>query len=157
MKPSLQVCVRPADWHVDRDMLKALREAVFIREQGVPADLEWDESDPGARHVVALINGIPIGTGRLLPDGHIGRMAVLRQWRGKGAGSALLTELMEIARALGMKRVQLNAQVHALPFYLRHGFRAQGEEFLEAGIPHRRMWRDLQRAIESGSEASAKR
>lgn len=121
----------------------ALREHVFIREQLVPADMEWDEFDALSRHVVALVDGIPIGTGRLLPDGHIGRMAVLREWRGKGAGSALLTDLLAIARALGMRRVLLNAQVQALPFYVRHGFQAQGEEFLDAGIPHRQMWRDL--------------
>ena len=143
MKPLPKVSVRPADWHVDREILLALREEVFIREQSVPTDMEWDEFDPLSRHVVASVDGIPIGTGRLLPDGHIGRMAVLREWRGKGAGSALLTRLMEIARTLGMQRVLLNAQVQALPFYLRHGFQAEGEEFLDAGIAHRRMWRDL--------------
>ena len=105
--------------------------------------MEWDEFDPQSRHVMAMADGVPIGTGRLLPDGHIGRMAVLREWRGRGAGSALLTGLMDIARALGMRRVLLNAQVQALPFYLRHGFQAEGEEFLDAGIPHLRMWRDL--------------
>ena len=143
MKPLPNVSVRPADWSVDREILKALREQVFIREQSVPANMEWDEFDVQACHVVAIADGGPIGTGRLLPDGHIGRMAVLREWRRQGAGSALLAGLMEIARALGMRRVLLNAQVQALPFYLRHGFQAQGEEFLDAGIPHRRMWRDL--------------
>jgi predicted GNAT family N-acyltransferase len=143
MKPLPKVSVHPVDWSVDRKILQALREEVFIREQSVPTDMEWDEFDSLSRHVVASVDGIPIGTGRLLPDGHIGRMAVLREWRGNGAGSALLTGLMEIARALGMQRVLLNAQVQALPFYLRHGFQAEGEEFLDAGIPHRRMWRDL--------------
>jgi predicted GNAT family N-acyltransferase len=143
MKPSAKLSVRPADWDVDREILKALRYEVFIREQAVPADMEWDEFDALSRHVLASMDGIPIGTGRLLPDGHIGRMAVLPQWRGRGAGSALLTDLMEIARTLGMRRVLLNAQVPALSFYRRHGFQAQGEAFLEAGIPHRRMWRDL--------------
>lgn len=143
MKPSPKIVVRRADWSVDREILKALRETVFIREQFVPADMEWDEFDALSRHVLASVDGIPIGTGRLLPDGHIGRMAVLREWRGQGAGSALLTGLMEMAGALGMQRVRLNAQVQALPFYLRHGFQAQGEEFLDAGIPHCRMWRDL--------------
>ena len=86
---------------------------------------------------------MPIGTGRLMPDGHIGRMAVLRSWRGMGVGSALLTRLLDVARALGMYRVALNAQIQALPFYLHHGFQPEGEEFLEAGIRHRRMGRDL--------------
>ena len=143
MRPGPKIVVRSADWSVDREILQALREAVFIREQFVPADMEWDEFDALSRHVVASVDGIPIGTGRLLPDGHIGRMAVLREWRGQGAGSALLTGLMNIARTLGMRRVLLNAQVQALPFYLRHGFQAHGEEFLDAGIPHCRMWRDL--------------
>jgi len=143
MKPRPKIVVRPADWSVDRKILQALREEVFIREQFVPADMEWDEFDALSSHLVASMDGIPIGAGRLLPDGHIGRMAVLRAWRGKGAGSALLTGLMEIARAAGMRRVLLNAQVQALPFYLRHGFQAQGEEFVDAGIAHRRMWHDL--------------
>src|SRR5882672_9336812 len=143
MKPSLKVSVRRADWSADREILKALREKVFVHEQLVPADMEWDQFDPQSRHVVASVHGVPIGTGRLLPDGHIGRMAVLREWRGRGAGSALITGLMDIARTLGMQRVRLNAQVQALPFYLRHGFQAEGEEFLDAGILHRRMWRDL--------------
>lgn len=143
MKPSPGISVRTADWSVDREILKAVREEVFIREQGVPANMEWDELDAQSRHVVAMADGLAIGTGRLLPDGHIGRMAVLREWRGQGAGSALLTSLLEIARGRSMWRVRLNAQVQALPFYLRHGFQAQGEEFAEAGIPHRRMWRDL--------------
>ena len=138
-----KIVVRPAHWSVDRKILQALREEVFIREQFVPADMEWNEFDAPSRHVVASVDGIPIGTGRLLPDGHIGRMAVLREWRGQGAGSALLTGLMNIARTLGMRRVLLNAQVQAVPFYLRHGFLVEGEEFLDAGIAHRRMWRDL--------------
>jgi predicted GNAT family N-acyltransferase len=143
MKPPLKISIRPADWQVDREILKALREEVFVREQSVPAEMEWDEFDRQSHHVVAMADGIPIGTGRLLPDGHIGRMAVLRAWRGQGAGSTLLAALMEIARKLGMSRVMLNAQIQALPFYLRHGFHAEGEEFLDAGIAHRRMWRDI--------------
>ena len=143
MKPPPAISVRPADWHVDREILRTLRGEVFIREQSVPADMEWDEFDAQSRHVVAIADGVPIGTGRLLPDGQIGRMAVLRQWRGQGAGSALLTCLMDIARTLGVHRVQLNAQVQALPFYLNHGFQVEGEEFEDAGIPHCRMWRSL--------------
>jgi predicted GNAT family N-acyltransferase len=137
------ISIRLADWRTDREILRALREEVFIREQSVPADLEWDEFDEQSRHVVAIADGIPIGTGRLLADGHIGRMAVLRKWRRRGAGSALLTALMDAARELGISRVMLNAQIQALPFYLRHGFRAEGEEFLDAGIAHQRMWRDI--------------
>ncbi len=143
MKPSANISIRRADWQIDRDILGAIREEVFIREQSVPADMEWDEFDAQSRHVIAMAQGMPIGTGRLLPDGHIGRMAVFRAWRGRGAGSAILASLMLIARELGMRRVQLNAQVQAMPFYLSHGFQAEGGEYLDAGIPHRRMWRDL--------------
>ena len=143
MKPSPKISVRPADWHVDRSILRAIREEVFVREQFVPADMEWDEFDERSHHVLAMAGDVPVGTGRLLPDGHIGRMAVLKPWRGHGAGGALLTSLMNVARELGMRRVVLNAQIQAMPFYLRHGFQAEGEKFMDAGIPHRRMWRDL--------------
>jgi predicted GNAT family N-acyltransferase len=143
MKAAAGIVVRDADWWGDRDILWSIREEVFVREQSVPADMEWDEFDALSHHVLAFAGDTPIGTGRLLADGHIGRMAVLRAWRGKGAGSALLTHLMQIARGRGMKRVQLNAQVQAVPFYLSHGFAVEGEEFLDAGIAHRRMGRAL--------------
>ena len=143
MQSPSDIRVRRADWLGERDVLRAIRDEVFVREQSVPVDLEWDEFDPVSQHVLAWSGEHAIGTGRLLPDGHIGRMAVLREWRVRGVGSALLTALMEVARASGLSRVELNAQLHAMPFYERHGFRAEGEEFLDAGILHRRMWRDL--------------
>ena len=143
MKAPPDIDIREANWDIDREVLCALREHVFIREQSVPAALEWDEFDARSRHVLATANGMPIGTARLLPDGHIGRMAVLKAWRGRGAGSALLLKLMEFAHVLGMRRVMLNAQVQAVPFYLRQGFRPEGEMFMDAGIPHVRMTRDL--------------
>jgi predicted GNAT family N-acyltransferase len=83
----------------------------------------------------------PLGTGRLLPDGHIGRMAVLAAWRGKGVGTALLYHLLEAARQRGMSQLALNAQTSAVPFYRRFGFIPEGGEFVEAGIPHVRMVR----------------
>ncbi|HKQ23808.1 MAG TPA: GNAT family N-acetyltransferase [Burkholderiales bacterium] len=135
--------VRAADWNVDRAALRAVREQVFVREQAVPIELEWDEFDPLCQHVVAEAASQAIGTGRLLPDGHIGRMAVLESWRGQGVGSALLEALLQIARNRGIRRVRLNAQSRAVTFYLHHGFVAEGEEFIEAGIPHRTMWRDV--------------
>ena len=140
---SSKVTLRAADWIVDRAALRAVREQVFVREQGVAVELEWDEFDPLCQHVVAEAAGQAIGTGRLLPDGHIGRMAVLESWRGQGVGSALLEALLHLARARGTRRVQLNAQSRAMGFYQRHGFVAEGEEFIEAGIAHRSMWRDL--------------
>jgi predicted GNAT family N-acyltransferase len=138
-----QVSVRAADWNDDRAALRAVREQVFVHEQAVPIELEWDEFDPLCQHVVAEAAGQAIGTGRLLPDGHIGRMAVLESWRGRGVGSAMLDALLRLARDRGIRRVRLNAQSRAVAFYRRHGFTAEGDEFIEAGITHRSMWRDL--------------
>ncbi len=132
--------VRPADWKTDRDKLRAVRHRVFVVEQRVPNALEWDGVDPLCRHALAEDDaGTPIGTGRLLPDGHIGRMAVLAEWRGRGVGSAILEHLMQAARSNGHREVTLNAQVHAIDFYRRFGFVPVGDEFEEAGIPHREM------------------
>jgi len=100
--------------------------------------------DPLCVHVLALdADGTPIGTGRLTPDGKIGRMAVTKDWRNTGVGAALLQFLVESARQRGLPSCRLNAQSHALGFYRKHGFKAHGEEFLEAGIPHRHMQRSL--------------
>lgn len=129
--------VRRADWHANRAELQAIRRAVFVREQNVPEDLEWDEEDARCRHVLAYApKGEAVGTGRLLPDGHIGRMAVLKPWRNQGVGSALLVTLLELAREQGFECVRLHAQRHAVGFYRKHGFTAMGDEFMEAGIPH---------------------
>jgi predicted GNAT family N-acyltransferase len=140
----MRFSIEPARWPEDRDALRRVRETVFVEEQGVPLALEWDDQDATARHLLARDDsGNPIGTGRLLPDGHIGRMAVLAAWRGQGVGSALLAGLVSTARQRGLPRVQLNAQCTALGFYERHGFVAQGPEFDDAGIPHRHMYREL--------------
>jgi predicted GNAT family N-acyltransferase len=142
--PPVSFIVRPANWTVDREGLRAIRRAVFIEEQGVPEELEWDEHDEHCRHVLALAaGGGRIGTGRLSPDGRIGRMAVLREWRGRGVGSAVLQALLQQARVDGYTTVRLHAQTHALAFYARHGFEATGPEFLEANIVHRSMHLEL--------------
>jgi predicted GNAT family N-acyltransferase len=134
--------VRLADWDADRAALQALRRAVFVVEQNVPEELEWDGIDGDCRHAVAEdAAGRVIGCARLLPDGHIGRVAVNAATRGRGVGSALLERLVALARELGHRRVVLNAQTHALAFYERHGFVAYGPEFDDAGIPHRAMER----------------
>ncbi|WP_397606771.1 GNAT family N-acetyltransferase [Silanimonas sp.] len=136
--------VEPADYTVDFADLRAVREPVFVIEQQVPIEEEWDELDPQCRHVIARdAANRPIGTGRLTPERKIGRMAVLAEWRGKGVGDALMEALMDEARALGWPEVSLNSQTHAMPFYARHGFEAFGEEFMEAGIPHRKMRKAL--------------
>jgi predicted GNAT family N-acyltransferase len=84
-------------------------------------------------------DGLAIGTGRLAPDGKVGRMAVLAEYRGLGVGAAVLDHLLDCARAAGMTRCYLHAQTHALDFYARHGFVAHGAEFVEADIPHQEM------------------
>ncbi|MCS6997310.1 MAG: GNAT family N-acetyltransferase [Casimicrobiaceae bacterium] len=131
--------MRTATWADDQATLKAIRFEVFVEEQGVPAELEVDENDPRSIHAIAWLDGLAVGCGRLLPDGHIGRMAVRKPWRGRGVGAAILKHLMERARQRGDREVVLSAQTHALGFYERFGFTAEGPEFDECGIPHREM------------------
>lgn len=132
--------VRVVDWQESEPLLRSLREAVFMREQGVPPELEWDGLDEASRHALAMTaEGEAIGCGRLTPDAHVGRMAVLPEWRGKGTGSALLQALLDEARSQGHAQVELNAQVQALAFYRRFGFKEEGEVFLDADMPHLKM------------------
>lgn len=127
-------------WIKHAQAAREIRTEVFVVEQQVPIDLEWDEFDASSLHALACDeNGFAMGTGRLLPDGHIGRMAVRKTVRGKGMGGAILSALMQAARERGDQEVVLNAQVHAQDFYARFGFVAEGEIFLDAGIPHIRM------------------
>ena len=136
--------VRLVDWADAPEALSAVRSTVFIVEQRIPADLEWDADDARSIHALAEdADGTPIGCGRLLPDGHVGRMAVLASWRGRGVGAALLTRLVAAAQARGDARVVLNAQVQAMPFYARFGFAPVGAPFVEADIPHQAMARAL--------------
>jgi predicted GNAT family N-acyltransferase len=130
-------------WEMARALAAPIRFAVFVEEQGVPREIELDEMDAACIHALAYLDGKAIGTGRLLPDGHIGRMAVLRKWRGHGVGSRILNALVEQARRRGDREVALSAQVHALAFYRAHGFVEEGGEYLEAGIRHQAMRRSL--------------
>lgn len=137
---SAHYTIEPADWNALEAELYAIRHVVFVEEQQVPVELERDEHDPLGLHVIARdADGRGIGTGRLLPDGHIGRLAVLADWRGLGIGRALMAELLKLARQQGFRTVHLNSQTYAIPFYERLGFRTEGAEFMEAGIPHRSM------------------
>ncbi|MES9873376.1 MAG: GNAT family N-acetyltransferase [Candidatus Sedimenticola sp. PURPLELP] len=132
--------IRQANWPEDLPALRQVREEVFIREQGVPPDLEWDDDDPEAIHLLAEdTNKRPIGTVRLLPDGQIGRMAVVSSWRNRGIGGRLICHLLESTDKQRFPRLFLNAQTQAVSFYRRFGFAEQGEVFMEAGIPHLRM------------------
>jgi predicted GNAT family N-acyltransferase len=136
--------IRDLTWAQEEHKLRAVRLAVFVVEQNIPEEHEWDEQDPVSAHALAEDrDGVPIGCGRLLPDGHIGRLAVLSDWRGQGVGAALLLHLVELARKRGHARVLLNAQTHAVPFYARYGFEPSAAPFMEAGIPHQEMARLL--------------
>ncbi|MCB1647149.1 MAG: GNAT family N-acetyltransferase [Pseudomonadales bacterium] len=139
--------VRRADWNRDQAELSRLRRLVFIVEQGVPAEEEWDNRDAESHHWIATDEqNQTIGTARLLPEGQIGRMAVLQETRGTGVGAALLEAAVNYARELGYPSVFLNAQTHAIGFYERGGFHPVGDEFMEAGIPHLRMEQHFQDA-----------
>lgn len=129
--------IRVLDWDDAAALARPVREEVFVVEQRVPLEMEWDGLDAGARHAVALdAGGEAIGTARLLPEGRIGRMAVRKAWRGKGVGAALMRALLDEAKAANLASVVLHAQTHAADFYRRFGFSARGEPFEEAGIPH---------------------
>ncbi|MGI8905729.1 MAG: GNAT family N-acetyltransferase [Candidatus Sumerlaeaceae bacterium] len=143
--------VIPVSWNsAEADAARAIRMDVFVGEQNVPAEMELDEIDPTAFHVIGYSDsGLACGTGRLFAEvgeagaGHIGRMAVAPHARGTGCGSAILLSLLEEARRRGYHRAILTAQTHAVAFYEKHGFAAYDDEFLDAGIPHRWMERRL--------------
>ena len=132
--------VREAAWSAESAALRGIRTEVFILEQHVPEADEWDGLDAGCFHALAVDgSGDAIGTGRLSIDGKIGRMAVLKEWRGSGVGTGILGFLVTAARGRRLEECVLHAQCQALTFYERQGFEPIGAEFLEAGIPHRRM------------------
>jgi predicted GNAT family N-acyltransferase len=129
-------CISFVSWDTHRSVLLSIRLPVFVDEQGVPFEEEIDHWDPVCEHALALFGDEPVGCGRLLSDGHIGRMAVHEAHRGRGVGRALLRALMERAVALGHRVLRLSAQVHAMAFYESLGFVAEGEVYDEVGIPH---------------------
>ncbi len=148
--------VRTVEFQSALAELRTVRDEVFVGEQGVPVALEHDALDPLCTHVIArLLDGTPIGTARLTPQRHIGRMAVRAPWRGQGVGDALLLALMDEARRRGWPEVRLNAQASAIGFYARHGFQPVGERFVEAGIEHQAMLRALPAPQRIGSQAEA--
>ncbi len=143
----MTVTVRTADYRADHAAIRGIRFAVFVDEQHVPAELELDERDPECVHVLAFVGDEPVGTGRvdLAAGGKIGRVAVLAAHRKRGVGRAVMRVLEGIARDASLPSVWCNAQVEALPFYERLGYRVASGVFLEAGIEHRRMERALER------------
>ena len=131
--------IKPTDWQHDKDALRAIRQSVFVDEQAVPVELEWDQYDESASHWLALIDDQAIATARLLNDGHIGRMAVLKNHRGCGIGRQLLQAIIEECRQRQLLSCYLYAQTHAVGFYKTMGFDIVGDEFMDAGIPHLKM------------------
>ena len=125
----------------NRELIFGIRKTVFVIEQSVPEEIEMDDHDAEARHVLAFLDGKPVGTGRITAEGRIGRMAVLQAARGLGVGREILLALMAIGRGYPVDRLCLSAQCHAIRFYERMGFVAQGDIYDEAGIPHRWMER----------------
>ncbi len=136
---SSDVVIKTTDWQRDGQSIEQVRRAVFVVEQSVPDAEEWDAADHECIHVLAQLSGDVVGTGRLESNGKIGRMAVLESARDHGVGSAMMNALLNLARDQGLETVFLNAQVHAIPFYGRYGFKPEGTDFDEAGIPHRLM------------------
>lgn len=139
------ITLRCGNWSELGEAAGRIRAEVFVREQGVPVEMESDTNDPASVHCVAYVEDEAIATGRLLPDGHIGRMAVLPGWRGSRVGGEILERLVTLARERGDAVVRLNAQQYVEAFYCRHGFESEGEPFIEAGIWHvamRRLLRD---------------
>lgn len=126
-----------ANWHTQQHAARLVREQVFVTEQQIPLEMGMDETDDLCLHAVATdASGQPIGTGRLLPDGHIGRLAVVASARGNRVGAALLQRLMQAAKERGDQCVIVNAMVQVAGFYERFGFKAISKEYVEAGIPH---------------------
>lgn len=136
----MKIYINTGSWAEFRKDAAPVRHQVFVIGQSIPLELEWDELDELSLHAVAYDEaGQAVGTARLLPDNHIGRMAVLEPLRGLGIGSRLLQAMMNAAEQRGAQEVMLNAQVAVMPFYWQHGFIEEGEIFDDAGIPHQRM------------------
>ena len=131
------------DYESNTKNICAIRYEVFVEEQNVPEELEIDGLDGEAKHVLAFVDGVPIGTGRILDDGHIGRVAVLKDYRGFGIGKLIMKELIKWAQDITLKKVWLSSQWHVHSFYLDLGFVCVGDIYKEAGIDHIKMYRVL--------------
>lgn len=145
---SAMIQVKIVDYATYREVIHRIRYQVFVEEQQVPPDLELDDWDAVSTHALAWQETTPVGTGRLLPDGHIGRVAVLPALRGRGVGKAIMACLIQAAQAGGYARVELSAQCHAQPFYTKLGFQPEGSVYSEAGIDHIKMSLSLSQPLE---------
>ncbi len=131
------------DYQDNKSDICKIRFEVFVDEQNVSEELEIDGLDDEAKHVLAYIDDEPIGTGRILSDGHIGRVAVLKKYRGLGIGNSVMRELIKWAQQNKLKKLWLSSQWHAHSFYIDLGFVCEGDIYEEAGIDHIKMYRTL--------------
>ena len=138
-----QVSIKQVTWQEAGDELRAIRTPVFIDEQFVTPEFEWDEIDADAVHLLASFENQPIACLRIIQFQKIGRMAVIKPWRGNGLGAALLLEAISICKQHGSKNIHLSAQTHALGFYLKAGFKQSSDEYTDVDIPHVDMQLDL--------------
>ena len=139
----MNLSVNQVNWEEAKEELLQVRYSVFVEEQGVPKEIEQDEMDPVSIHVLIREGRQPIATGRLLTSGYIGRVAVLKQYRGKGYGIKVMEKLESLAREEGLRVLKLSSQTHASGFYLKLGYKVKGEEYSEAGIPHISMLKEI--------------
>lgn len=119
-----------------KEAIREVRNMVFIKEQHIDPEIEFDGLDDVAVHALVLFDGKAVGTGRILDDGHIGRIAIIKEFRAKGLGSKIVLSLIDEATNKGYPRVYLGSQKHAIDFYTKLGFQSYGDEFIEAEIPH---------------------
>lgn len=131
-----KIKIKMVDFKTHFKELKKIRTLVFIEEQNVPEILEWDEFDKESLHFLAYYNSKPVGTARLIPDGHIGRMAILKEFRNRKIGKNMLKYILNIAKSKSIIKIELSAQEHAIGFYKKQGFDVISDVYLDAGIPH---------------------
>ena len=139
------ITVVQTTWQLDEGVIKSVRTPVFVQEQQVPYEIDFDSNDANAVHWLAFNdNNIPLGTARLLGDGHFGRMAVIKMYRNQGIGRSIIQAAMDYASSVGMESIYLNSQLQAKTFYEGLGFKEYGDVFLEANIEHVSMSKKLQ-------------
>lgn len=141
--PLTNVKITQVSWREAENYLREVRQVVFVEEQAVAPDFEWDELDASAIHLLALFDNQPVACLRIIDYHKIGRMAVLKEWRGLGLGNALLLEAIKICKARGSKSMHLSAQTHAIKFYRKAGFKVTSVEYCDVHIPHVDMQLDL--------------
>ena len=140
---SENIKIHITSWRNDKEVLAKIRRHIFIEEQNVPEELEWDEHDNSSTHFFVTSDDRVIAVARLKTDGQIGRMGVLAEYRKQGIGSKLLNFILQLAANRNLDKVYLHAQTQAISFYEEHGFIAQGDIFFEVNIPHRQMLKKI--------------